>query len=199
MSLKQQIFPLLPVYAIKRATTILPLMRTDRIIPLYRNDKGMLTFDLLYKKGYWELNSKNMKKFKNIKYIKKHKHKNPDSLTKFYDAMEDILIEELKRTSSVSANDAKAKYREDNIKEIKKIYNETKMDSHDEIKKDSHDEIDKKDSYDEINKKKIRKLFDEIGKDRIDKIESFDAKTISKFKIKRLIHRINEKCPRCNS
>ncbi|RHZ74837.1 hypothetical protein Glove_219g4 [Diversispora epigaea] len=201
-SLRQNVLPLIPVYSIKRATTIFPLMRGDRIIPLYRDNRGMLTFDLLYKKGYWE----NAKKFKNINDIKKHKYRRPDSLTKFYDAMEDVLIEELKRTNSASdskdVNETKAKYREQNIKKIKEMYDEIEMD-----KKNSDDKIDKKNSDDEIDEKdkeKIWKLFKEIDKDRIDNIESFDAKTISKFNIERLIHQYNVRmnkdfCRKCNS
>ncbi|RHZ48994.1 hypothetical protein Glove_535g1 [Diversispora epigaea] len=137
-----------PVFSIKRATTFFLLMGRNRIIPLYRDDKGMLTFDLLHKKGYWE----NAKKFKNINDIKEHKYRRPDSLTKFFDAMEDILIEGLKRTNSASdakdVNGMKAKYREQNIKKIKEIYDEIEMD-----KNNSDDKIDKKNSDDEIDKK----------------------------------------------
>ncbi|CAG8439085.1 4376_t:CDS:2 [Diversispora eburnea] len=211
-SLTQRVLPLVSVYRIKRATTILPLLHRNRIIPLYRNDKGMLTFDLLYKKGYWENKKGYWKntKFKNIKDVKKHKHKRLDSLTEFYDAMEDILIEELKRTSSGSASDAKdangkvtkAKHQEQNIKEIIEIYEEIEIDkmknNHEIYRKNNDEEIDKKD------KEKIWKLFKEIGKNRIGNIESFDAKTISNFNIERLIHRYNARvnkdfCQKCNS
>ncbi|RHZ74836.1 hypothetical protein Glove_219g3 [Diversispora epigaea] len=120
--------------------------------------------------------------------------------------MEDVLIEELKRTNSASdskdVNETKAKYREQNIKKIKEMYDEIEMD-----KKNSDDKIDKKNSDDEIDEKdkeKIWKLFKEIDKDRIDNIESFDAKTISKFNIERLIHQYNVRmnkdfCRKCNS
>ncbi|RHZ74768.1 hypothetical protein Glove_219g27 [Diversispora epigaea] len=186
-SLSQHVLSLLPAYAIKRATTFLPLMGRDRIIPLYKDDNGMLTFDLLHKKGHWEST-----KFKNIKNINitEHKRKKPDSLIKFYQVMEDILIGELKGTSSGSTSNAtddngtKAKYQEQNIKNIKEI-----KEICDEIdKKDSDNEID---NDDKIDKEGIRKLFNEIGKEKIDNIESFDAKTISKFNIERLIHRYN--------
>ncbi|RHZ74819.1 hypothetical protein Glove_219g18 [Diversispora epigaea] len=204
-SLKQNVLPIVPVYGIKRTTAFFSLMCRHRTIPLYRDDNDMLTFDLLYEEGHWE-NTK--KRFPNIDKIKEHKHKKPDSLTKFYDAMEDILIEELKGTSRRGASDAKdvngtkAKYREQNIKKIKEIYNEIEMD-----KKNSDDKMDKKNSDDEIDEKdkeKIRRLFKEIDEDRIDNIESFDAKTISKFNIERLIHQYKVRmgkdfCQKCNS
>ncbi|RHZ74773.1 hypothetical protein Glove_219g22 [Diversispora epigaea] len=194
-SLRQHILPFAPVYDFKRATAHLPFLGKNRTIPLHRNDKGMLTFDMLYEKGYW----KNTK-FKNINDIKIHKYKEPDSLIEFYDAMESILIDELKGGRASDVKDAngkvtKSKYREQNIKKINEIYDEIEID-----KKNSDYKIDKMYS----DKEKIWKLFKEIGKNRIYNIESFDAKNISKFNIERLIHQYNVRvnkhfCQKCYS
>lgn len=163
------------VYHIKLFTTMVPLMGRDRTIPLYRDDKGMLTFDHLYKKGYWKF-PKSKNKFENIEMI----NEKSNSLTKFYAAMEDILIEELKRPINGIASNGKIinKYQEQNIEEIRTVYKTYKKNSYDEENNDDNDKI---------NKKNIWELFNAIGQDKIDCIESFDAKTISKFNIERLI------------
>ena len=82
---------------------------------------GTLTFKLLYKEGDW-----NSKTFKNIKEeadrerkdsIKKNKN---NSLTNFYIAMEDILIEELKGTSVdfTELKDEKETYSDEKIHDL---------------------------------------------------------------------------------
>jgi uncharacterized protein (DUF2235 family) len=167
-------------YYAKRASTIVSPARRDRIIPMYRNDKGMLTFDLLYNGGDWVF-----EKFKSIVSISSmdlHKYdEKPDSLTRLYTAMEDILIKEL-----LTNNDKGEKTENENIKDIKERYNEN-----DEKIKDLFREI-----------KKI-----ENGNRDIDSImsniKSFDAKTISKFNTKRVAHRYKcyrdkTSCKECN-
>ncbi|CAG8439096.1 4377_t:CDS:1 [Diversispora eburnea] len=113
---------LIPFFYLKRASTTVPYLGRNRNIPLYRDDNGMLTFDLLYEKGYWDLKGywKN-KRFKNIDKIRKHKYK-PNSLVEFYDTMEDILIEEFLATNG---NDGEIDKKDGN-EEIEKILNSIK-------------------------------------------------------------------------